>query len=83
MADKVFFGNVKEITNDYGTMFNIGITQDDLNKLEFNDKGFANVSLKKWKSWKWYIEVFNPQGEKQENKQEIEEQDTDEDLPFN
>lgn len=82
MADKVFFGNVKEITNDYGTMFNIGITQDDLNKLEFNDKGFANVSLKKWKSWKWYIEVFNPENTQWKNNEPSNNEPAEEDLPF-
>lgn len=82
MADKVFFGNVKEITNDYGTMYNIGITQDDINKLEFNDKGFANVTLKKSKNDKWYMEI--PQYEKKESKGKTEQKDNsvNEDLPF-
>ena len=62
--EKVFFGSVKEKTNEYGTMYNIWIRKEDLDKLEFNDKGFANVSLKKWKSWNWYIEVFNPENAK-------------------
>ncbi len=81
MAEKVFFGNVKEINNDYGTMYNIGLTKEDLNKLEFNEKGWANVSLKKWRSWKWYIEVLNSQ-QNYQNSNSSQSQSEDEDLPF-
>lgn len=79
MAEKVFFGNVKEITNDYGTMYSLGMTKDDINKLTFNEKGFANVQLKKWKSGKWYMEV--PQNT-QQAESNTKEQDVDSDDPF-
>lgn len=61
MTDKVFFGNVKEMTNDYWTMYSIGIPKDDLDKLVFNDKWWANLSLKKSSKWNWYMEIYNPQ----------------------
>ena len=77
MADKIFFGSVKEFQNDYWTMYNIWITQDDINKLQYNDRGWANVSLKKWKSWKWYIEVHTPK-----EKQETFDDSNDEEIPF-
>lgn len=59
--DKVFFGSVKVIENQYGTMYSIGIPKDDLGKLSFNEKGWANVTLKKWQKGNWYLEVFNPE----------------------
>ena len=87
MAEKIFFGSVKEIQNDYWTMYNIWITQDDINKLKFNDRGWANVSLKKWRSWNWYIEVFDPENTQwwqasQQSQSSNQASEEDEDLPF-
>ncbi|UFX83237.1 hypothetical protein [Candidatus Absconditicoccus praedator] len=80
MAEKIFFGNVKEMTNEYGTMYSIGISKDDLNKLVFNDKGWANVSLKKSSKGNWYMEIYNPQNQSNNESSNIQEED--EELPF-
>lgn len=67
--DKKFFWIVREIENDYGTMYNIGMQQEDLDKLneaQPNDKGFRNMTLKKSKKWSWYIEI-NQEEKKEEN----------------
>ena len=56
--EKVFFGSVKEMTNDYWTMYSLWIKKEDIQKLKFNDKGYANVSIKKSKSWNRYWEVY-------------------------
>ena len=73
--EKVFFWNVKEMTNNYWTMYSIWITKEDLDKLEFNDKWWANISMKKSKKGTWYLEVYQPQ-------QKTETIDDWEDLPF-
>ena len=75
--EKVFFGSVKEMTNDYWTMYSIWIRKEDLDKLEFNEKGFANLSMKKSKKGTWYMEVYQPK-----EKQETFDDTKDEDLPF-
>ncbi|MBS8121849.1 hypothetical protein [Candidatus Vampirococcus lugosii] len=85
MADKVFFGNVKEMTNNYGTMYSIGITKEDLDKLVFNEKGWANISLKKSSKGNWYMEIYNPQDNNNTQKTsqtEVVNEEEDEDLPF-
>ena len=74
--EKIFFGSVKEMTNEYGTMYSIWIRKEDLNKLEFNEKGFANLSLKKSKKGTWYMEVYQPK-----EKPETFDDSQDEDLP--
>ena len=74
--EKVFFGSVKEMTNDYWTMYSIWIRKEDLDKLVFNEKGFANLSLKKSKKGTWYMEVYQPK-----EKQETFDESKDEDLP--
>ena len=58
--EKTFFWSVKEMTNDFWTMYSLGIRKEDLDKFSFNEKGFANVSIKKSKGWNWYCEVFQP-----------------------
>lgn len=80
MAEKIFFWNVKEMTNEYWTMYSIWISKDDLNKLVFNDKWWANVSLKKSSKWNWYMEIYNPQNQSNNESSNIQEED--EELPF-
>lgn len=85
MADKVFFGNVKEMTNNYWTMYSIWITKEDLDKLVFNEKWWANISLKKSSKWNWYMEIYNPQDNNNTQKTsqtEVVNEEEDEDLPF-
>ena len=74
--EKIFFGSVKEIQNDYWTMYSIWIRKEDLNKLEFNEKWFANLSMKKSKKGTWYMEVYQPK-----EKPETFDDSKDEDLP--
>ena len=80
--DKVFFGNVKEMTNDYWTMYSIWIPKDDLNKLVFNEKWWANLSLKKSSKWNWYMEIYNPNWQGWQGWQVEDDWDNWEDLPF-
>ena len=75
--EKVFFWSVKEMTNEYWTMYSIWIRKEDLNKLEFNEKGFANLSMKKSKKGTWYMEVYQPK-----QKPETFDDSKDETLPF-
>ena len=82
MADKIFFGNVKEMTNEYGTMYSIWIPKADLDKLVFNEKGWANVSMKKWRSGNWYMEVFVPGWAVAATQTTDNSQWEDEELPF-
>jgi hypothetical protein len=74
--DKVFIGSVKPIDTEYGTIYSIGINKEDLAKLDFNDKGWANISMKQGKSGKWYMEKYTP---KQKTENEVL---PDNDLPF-
>ncbi len=86
MAEKIFFWNVKEMTNDYWTMYSIWISKDDLDKLVFNEKWWANVSLKKSSKWNWYMEIYNPGGNQSQWQQSQAKEESsveeDEDLPF-
>ena len=86
MNEKIFFWSVKEMTNDYWTMYSIWIQKDDLEKLVFNDKWWANVSMKKWRSWNWYMEVYVPNwvnnNQSQKEKVNNVEETEDEELPF-
>ena len=75
--NKVFFGSVKEMTNERGTMYSLWIRKEDLEKLTFNEKGFANVSIKKSKKWNWYCEVYKPKDENW-----FEDRGTEDEIPF-
>ena len=76
MNDKVFVWSVKEMSNDYWTMYSIGIKKEDLEKLVFGDTGRANLSMKKSKKGTWYLEVYEPKN--RETRQSVGE----EELPF-
>ena len=76
MKQKIFFWTVKEYKNDYGTMYSLGIKKEDIKKLVFNEKWFANVSIKQSKNWNWYWEVYQPKEE------QAEEFNTEDEMPF-
>jgi len=76
MKQKIFFWTVKEYKNDYGTMYSLGMTKDDLKKLKFNAKWYANISIKQSKNGKRYAEVYQPKEEQDE------EFNTEDELPF-
>jgi hypothetical protein len=57
-------------------MYSLGFKKEDMDKLVYNDKGFANLTLKKSQKGTWYMEVYTPKN--QAPKQEAQE----EDLPF-
>lgn len=62
-TDKVYVGRTTEATNKFGELeTRIGFTADDLTKLQdnLNDKGWVNVTLKKSKEGKPYLQVFTP-----------------------
>ncbi len=48
MADKVFCGNAKEITGNYGTFYNVSLKLSELEKY-VNDKGYVWVTVSKMK----------------------------------
>ena len=71
--EKTFVGNVKEFKNNYWTMYNLWLSKDDIKKLVFNEKWFANINIKQSKSGKWYAELYIPDNiNNYENDQEDE-----------
>ena len=71
--EKTFIGNVKEFKNNYWTMYNLWLSKDDIKKLVFNEKWFANINIKQSKSGKWYAELYIPDNiNNYENDQEDE-----------
>lgn len=60
-TDKVYVGRATEATNKFGELeTRIGFTADDIKKLtdNLNDKGWVNVTLRKSKEGKPYLQVF-------------------------
>jgi len=71
--EKTFVGNVKEFKNNYWTMYNLWLSKDDIKKLVFNEKWFANINIKQSKKGKWYAELYIPDNiNNYENDQEDE-----------
>ena len=79
MKEKVFFWSVKEMTNDYWTMYSIWIKKDDLDKLVFTDKWWANLSMKQSKNGNWYMEVYEWKSSTDVGDKSVDEWDT---IPF-
>ena len=64
MSEKQFVGNVKTVPTQYGEIIKLGIPQADFDKYVKN--GWLNLSLKKAKSGKYYMEVDTFEPKKQE-----------------
>lgn len=60
-TDKVYVGRSTEAVNKFGeTEVRIGFTADDIQKLtdNLNEKGWVNVTLRKSKEGKPYLQVY-------------------------
>jgi hypothetical protein len=59
--EKIYVGRTTEATNKFGELeTRIGFTADDIKKLtdNLNEKGWVNVTLRKSKEGKPYLQVF-------------------------
>jgi len=87
MEDKIFCGNAKIITTQYGEMTKISFSQSDLEKLQNSlDNGWVNTVLKEKKNKvegkpTHYLEVDTWKPEKQEGAIASGGENKD-DLPF-
>lgn len=62
--EKIYVGRTTEATNKFGELeTRIGFTADDIKKLtdNLNDKGWVNVTLRKSKEGKPYLQVYTAQ----------------------
>jgi hypothetical protein len=62
-TEKVYVGRTTEATNKFGELeTRIGFTADDIQKLtdNLNEKGWVNVTLRKSKEGKPYLQVYTP-----------------------
>lgn len=62
-TEKVYVGRTNEATNKFGELeTRIGFTADDIKKLSdnLNEKGWVNVTLRKSKEGKPYLQVYTP-----------------------
>jgi DNA-binding MarR family transcriptional regulator len=69
--EKIYVGRTTEATNKFGELeTRIGFTADDIKKLtdNLNEKGWVNVTLRKSKEGKPYLQVFVPSESKVEEK---------------
>lgn len=78
MADKEFFWNVQVKDTQYWKMIMLWIKQEDIDKLEYNDKWYANIAIKKSKNWNYYWEVLKDNN----SSKDIDTGRWEEDLPF-
>lgn len=65
-TEKVYVGRATEAETKFGGVeTRIGFSADDLTKLQnnLNEKGWVNVTLKKSKEGKPYLQVYVPQAE--------------------
>jgi len=59
--EKIYVGRTTEATNKFGELeTRIGFTADDIKKLtdNLNEKGWVNVTLRKSKEGKPYLQVY-------------------------
>jgi hypothetical protein len=61
MSDKIFIGKAEKKQTQYGEFTKVGLTKEDLVKLEENlsDKGWVNFVIKDGKNGKPYVQIDN------------------------